>query len=107
MNTGDLEEWYLDVTVTADNIGRWFKIFFIDPVVYDNPDDKKDMLTAEIPFDTGNDQLRNIINGFFESRFGRNGDVDVYSTIKYFDSEGHEVASEDGDSSDTELEDYA
>lgn len=53
-NSGDLEEWTLDITVNADNIGRWFKIFFLDPAVYDNPEDKKDMLTGDIPLNCGN-----------------------------------------------------
>ena len=91
--------------MNADNIGRWFKIYFIDPRVHDNPDDKRDMLTNEIPLDCDNNDLRGKINGFFEGIFGRSGDVDVYSTITYTDSEGNEI-TEDGDNSDTELGDY-
>ena len=57
-NTGDQEEWTLDITVDADNIGRWFKIYFLDPRVHDDPEDKEDMLTNEIPMDCGNSRLR-------------------------------------------------
>ena len=104
-NTGDLEEWTLDITVNADNINRWFKIFFLDPAVYDNPEDKKDMLTGDIPFNCGDNELRGLINPYFDGVFGRSSDVDVSSTITYIDSEGNEF-SEEGDNSDTELGDY-
>ena len=63
------------------------------------------MLTGDIPLNCGNNQLRGFINAYFEGVFGRSGDVDVYSTITYIDSEGNEF-SEEGDNSDTELGDY-
>ena len=105
-NTGDQEEWTLNITVNADNIGRWFKIYFLDPRLHDNPENKKDMLTGEIPMNCGNNQLRGFINNYFEGIFGNAGDVDVYSTITYIDSEGIESMPVDGDNSDTVLGDY-
>ena len=89
-NTGNLEEWQLNINVSADNIGRWFRINFIDPRVHDNPEDRRDMLTGEIPSNCGNLQLRGFINDYFEGIFGNAGDTDVYSTITYYDSDGVE-----------------
>ena len=59
------------------------------------------MLTGEIGFNTGDKDLRNAVNNYFEGIWGWSGDVAVTSIIKSYDFSGNEVSSVEGDNDET------
>jgi hypothetical protein len=99
-NTGETEKWSLTINATAENIDRSFRIYFYDPRAVD-AGDKKNMLTGEIGFNTGDKDLRNAVNNYFEGIWGWSGDVEVTSILTSYDINGNEVSSVEGNNDET------